>query len=620
MAGESSTKEEEKEDFEASSSLSAATPIQTMTIWLLGVSGGCDSIALFHLLRHYFLLLDLNKADHNDNTDTDTGEDQPQPQLLHVVHFDHQQRGRDSNADRELVVQLCHQYNIPCHVYYWNNHHNHHHPMEDTTSTAQSTSHHHHHRRKSQTFTQETARKWRKTTMQQTCDAILRDARANHPPGTQVKGILLTAHHLDDSNETLLLKLLRGTHITHLQGMDMITACSVDNDYNDAAADADAAAAASEEQQQQQQQQHQHHHSGTINNNMIWARPLLTVPKSALVKYLQQHNYTWRDDASNTSDKYLRNRIRNELIPLLNDLVGGDSHGGNEDGTTILQKRFNHLSQQSRDVEQHLNQLAYQYLRDSQSLKDDSVFPIPTVLPLDVVAQQALHLWIVQTADTALRRRNSTTTTTANSPRAIDCSYEQLQRLCRQLHEYPHNHQWRLDMGHQWSVAREGTILRLHHPRCTPQVAPQPTERELCWTVLDHTTPSDETLRLGYQSNALILRLPTSRWTNNSSFVATTMSDAGALFFRPSWRDKALPLKDFLRGQKVPLHQRGQSPIILWHSRQDNGENTTPLVAAVYVPSKQSWCVAYECSTLGESDLENAVSIRVELGSGTRFD
>jgi tRNA(Ile)-lysidine synthase len=40
------------------------------------------------------------------------------------------------------------------------------------------------------------------------------------------RGVLLTAHHRDDSTETLLLKLLRGVHITNLAGMDPVSELS----------------------------------------------------------------------------------------------------------------------------------------------------------------------------------------------------------------------------------------------------------------------------------------------------------------------------------------------------------------------------------------------------------
>jgi tRNA(Ile)-lysidine synthase len=55
----------------------------------------------------------------------------------------------------------------------------------------------------------------------------------------------------------------------------------------------------------------------------IVARPLLDTPKKDIIDFLTSLNLEWREDKSNASDKYLRNRVRNELIPLLSDIMGG---------------------------------------------------------------------------------------------------------------------------------------------------------------------------------------------------------------------------------------------------------------------------------------------------------
>jgi len=46
-------------------------------------------------------------------------------------------------------------------------------------------------------------------------------------------------------------------------------------------------------------------------------RPLLEVTRAEIVKYLKSHHLTWREDVSNADRRYLRNRIRHELLPLL---------------------------------------------------------------------------------------------------------------------------------------------------------------------------------------------------------------------------------------------------------------------------------------------------------------
>ncbi|HEY8400043.1 MAG TPA: tRNA lysidine(34) synthetase TilS [Cytophagaceae bacterium] len=84
---------------------------------------------------------------------------------------------------------------------------------------------------------------------------------------------LATAHHENDVTETVLLNLTRGTGISGLHGIKPS--------------------------------------SGKI------VRPILFARKTELLQFLKEHNISWREDVSNYSNKYYRNLIRNEVIPLL---------------------------------------------------------------------------------------------------------------------------------------------------------------------------------------------------------------------------------------------------------------------------------------------------------------
>jgi len=46
-------------------------------------------------------------------------------------------------------------------------------------------------------------------------------------------------------------------------------------------------------------------------------RPLLDLSKSEILGFARQNKIRFREDASNFSNDYLRNRVRNELLPLL---------------------------------------------------------------------------------------------------------------------------------------------------------------------------------------------------------------------------------------------------------------------------------------------------------------
>jgi len=84
---------------------------------------------------------------------------------------------------------------------------------------------------------------------------------------------IATAHHQNDSIETFFINLLRGSGIKGLKGI-----------------------------------------SGK-NGKII--RPLLFATKEQIIDYAKKNKLKHREDSSNLSDKYLRNKIRLKLIPLL---------------------------------------------------------------------------------------------------------------------------------------------------------------------------------------------------------------------------------------------------------------------------------------------------------------
>lgn len=89
------------------------------------------------------------------------------------------------------------------------------------------------------------------------------------------------AHHADDAIETLFINLLRGTGIAGWAGIRPV--------------------------------------SGP------YVRPLLAARRSEIARYAQERGIRYREDSSNSDPKYLRNRIRRELIPLLEEIRPGAS-------------------------------------------------------------------------------------------------------------------------------------------------------------------------------------------------------------------------------------------------------------------------------------------------------
>ena len=87
---------------------------------------------------------------------------------------------------------------------------------------------------------------------------------------------ILTAHHLDDSLETFLINFTRGSGLDGLTGIPQ------------------------------------------QNGNVV--RPLLPFSRNEIEVFAKENNVKWREDSSNASDKYLRNKLRHDAIPVLKQL------------------------------------------------------------------------------------------------------------------------------------------------------------------------------------------------------------------------------------------------------------------------------------------------------------
>lgn len=87
---------------------------------------------------------------------------------------------------------------------------------------------------------------------------------------------ILTAHHAGDQTETIVWNLIKWAKVRGLSGMSII--------------------------------------SGLI------FRPLLTTPKSDILEYAREHQVEYREDSTNMDITYDRNRIRHDIIPVLESL------------------------------------------------------------------------------------------------------------------------------------------------------------------------------------------------------------------------------------------------------------------------------------------------------------
>jgi tRNA(Ile)-lysidine synthetase-like protein len=270
--------------------------INSTIVMLLGVSGGCDSVALFHSVleltrleeqtnttntmsssnMHAIRYLHLDSEDIAPYNFTTSNDLFRIPCELHVAHFNHEQRGNNSDADEALVRNLCSEAGIPFHCYSWS---------EIKSGSLLETT----------TFSQDVARKWRRKKMIELLETLVTNPNKVNDDASPRWGAILTAHHRDDAEETMLLKLLRGAHLTNLSGMERRS---------------DGFELASAQKV-----------SRSIG---YFAKPLLGVRKQDIVDYLTSNNLEWREDESNSENKYKRNKVRNQLIPLLSEIAGGE--------------------------------------------------------------------------------------------------------------------------------------------------------------------------------------------------------------------------------------------------------------------------------------------------------
>jgi len=210
--------------------------------WLVGVSGGADSVALLHLLvEHGF-------------------------KKLVICHLDHRLRGKASTGDAKFVERLAEKLGLPFEI-----------ARVEVEALA-----------KEKRESLETAARHARHDFFAECAKRHRCQR------------VLLAHHADDQAETILWNLLRGSH--GLRGMKEVQ--SIDR--------------------------------------LEIHRPLLKWRREDLKAYLSSNRLSWREDATNAEPIAVRNRVRNEVLPLLGEVSGRDP-------VTALERELTHWDE-SRSI------------------------------------------------------------------------------------------------------------------------------------------------------------------------------------------------------------------------------------------------------------------------------
>ena len=99
--------------------------------------------------------------------------------------------------------------------------------------------------------------------------------------------IIVTGHNSGDQAETIIMRMMRGSSWKGIQGIKSQVTLNFDN-----------------------------------TNLKMW-RPILNISRKELAQFLKSIGQTWREDETNQTDLYLRNKIRHRLMPLLEEIYKG---------------------------------------------------------------------------------------------------------------------------------------------------------------------------------------------------------------------------------------------------------------------------------------------------------
>ena len=127
---------------------------------------------------------------------------------------------------------------------------------------------------------------------------------------------ILTAHHADDNLETFLINLTRGAGLDGLTGIP------------------------------------------EINGNIV--RPLLKFSRNDILAFVKENNISWREDKSNASTKYIRNKIRHQILPVLKEI--------NPSLLETFAKTTDHLKESQQIIEDKIDEVAIEIISTENNI------------------------------------------------------------------------------------------------------------------------------------------------------------------------------------------------------------------------------------------------------------
>lgn len=137
---------------------------------------------------------------------------------------------------------------------------------------------------------------------------------------------IAVAHHADDQLETFFINLLRGAGIRGLKGMR------------------------------------------PVNGNII--RPLLDKSREEIHQYAIENGIKWREDHTNAETQFLRNKIRHELLPVIDSI--------SKEGRSSILKSINHLASENELYRELVDEKLFQIVKQDGEVQKTSHLSPPT--------------------------------------------------------------------------------------------------------------------------------------------------------------------------------------------------------------------------------------------------
>jgi tRNA(Ile)-lysidine synthase len=230
---------------------------------VVGVSGGADSVALLEVLCRL-----ADERGHNWR--------------LTVAHLNHGLR-QDAEADAKFVAELAATRGLPCVI--------------ERCNVAEQAARTH-------CGIEEAGRRVRHAFL----DCLAGDCGAS---------CVALGHHADDNVETVLYRIVRGTHLRGLAGMPASRRLGA--------------------------------------SGVALVRPLLECRRQEIEAFCRRAGLTWRTDPTNVDVRYRRNFIRHQLLPLLRENLNPK-----------VQDAIGRLAAAAQDVESHLVRQARDFLKGAR--------------------------------------------------------------------------------------------------------------------------------------------------------------------------------------------------------------------------------------------------------------